>query len=131
MKPTFQYQLLFGLVAFYLLTGLYLVIVPVHFYLNAPGVVDTGPYNSHFIRDVGFAFTLSALSMAYGIKSGLKPLVLFGASWLVTHGLFHLVLWFGHHAHFSHVALIDLAVVVLPALVTGYLSITLEVKNHD
>ena len=82
-----------GLVVFYLLTGLYLIAAPMHFYTTAPGVSDTGPYNSHFIIDVGFAFTLSALAIAYGMRERIKPLVVFGASWLVSHGLFHLVLY--------------------------------------
>ena len=128
---SFKTNLIWALVVFYLFTGIYLAALPHHFYHNAPGVTDTGPYNSHFIRDVGFAFTLSALAIAYGVRNELKPLVLFGASWLVTHGIFHLVLWLGHHAHFSPVALTDLAVVVLPAMLTGFLAITLEVANDD
>lgn len=122
--------LLWALVVFYLLTGLYLIIAPMNFYLTAPGVIDTGPYNMHFVRDVGFAFTLSALALAYGIRKNLKPLVLFGASWLVVHGLFHLVLFIGHHDHLAPVALIDVAIVVLPALATACLAATFEEAQH-
>ena len=122
--------LLCGLVVFYLRTGLVLVIAPFTFYQTAPGVVDTGPYNMHFVRDVGFAFALSALAMAYGIRENLKALVLFGASWLVVHGLFHLVLFIGHHDHLSPVALTDVVIVVLPALLTAYLTLTWEEIQH-
>lgn len=115
---------LWGLVVFYLFTGLFLVVAPMTFYLTAPGVVDTGPFNMHFIRDVGFAFVLSSLAMAYGLREQLKPLILFGASWLVTHGLFHLILFIGHHDHMSPTALIDVVIVVFPALITAYLALT-------
>lgn len=80
--------LLWILVAYYLLTGLYLIVLPETFYATAPGVVDTGPYNMHFVRDVGFAFSVSALRIAYGVRRNNKPLVVFGSAWLALHGLF-------------------------------------------
>ena len=125
-----RYLLLCGLVAFYLLTGLYLIVSPYGFYENAPGVTDTGPYNMHFIRDVGFAFTVSALGIAFGLTRRLKPLVVFGTAWLAMHGMFHLILWFVHSDHTSETALIDLAVVVFPAVLVTYLSVTYKEPQH-
>ena len=43
------------------------------------------------------AFTLSALAIAYGVRNELKPLVLFGASWLVL-GIF--IWWCDGHRTF-------------------------------
>ena len=116
--------LLWGLVGFYLLTGLYLVFAPMSFYETAPGVSDTGPYNMHFILDVGFAFSVSALGIAYGLRQRLKPLILFGSAWLALHGLFHLVLFVLHPDHTSPAALIDVVIVVLPAALLTYLAVT-------
>ena len=120
---------LWGLIAFYLLTGIFLVMAPHTFYTTAPGVTETGPYNMHFVRDVGFAFTVSALAMAYGVRESIRPLVLFGASWLVIHGLFHLVLIL-LHAHFNTAALVDFAVVVVPALLVAVLALTFKEPAH-
>jgi len=119
-----RHTILWGLVAFYLITGLYIAITPFGFYETAPGVADTGPYNMHFLRDVGFAFTVSALAIGYGLVSRLKPLILFGSAWLSIHGVFHLVLWLVHPNHASPTALIDLAIVVLPATLLTYLAFT-------
>jgi hypothetical protein len=119
-----RYLLLWGFVVFYLLTGLYVAVSPHEFYENAPGVTDTGPYNMHFIRDVGFAFVVSALGIAYGLARRLKPLIIFGTAWLAMHGLFHLILWFIHSDPTSESSLIDLVIVVLPAAVVTYLCIT-------
>ena len=116
--------LLWGLVGFYLLTGLYLVVSPFGFYESAPGVTETGPYNMHFIRDVGFAFTVSALGIAFGLMRRLKPLIVFGSAWLAMHGTFHLILWYVHSDHTSEAALVDLAVVVFPAALVTYLCVT-------
>ena len=121
--------ILWGLVVYYLITGLYIAVLPLVFYETGPGVSDTGPYNMHFLRDVGFAFTVSALGIAYGLKRKLKPLVVFGTAWLAMHGLFHLILWFMHPS--SEGAVNDLVLVVLPAAVVTYLGLTYNETQHS
>lgn len=111
-----------GLILYYLTTGLYISVFPLLFYETGPGVSDTGPYNMHFLRDVGFAFTISALGIAYGLRRKLKPLLVFGTAWLAMHGLFHLILWFMHPSFEG--AVNDLILVVLPAAVATYLGLT-------
>lgn len=118
-----------SLVVYYLITGLYIAVLPLVFYETGPGVSDTGPYNMHFLRDVGFAFTVSALGIAYGLKRKLKPLVVFGTAWLATHGLFHLILWFMHPS--TEGAVNDLVLVVLPAAVVAYLGLTYNETQHN
>lgn len=125
MKTT----VLWALAVYYLLTGLYIAILPMTFYTTAPGVVDTGPYNMHFVRDVGYAFIVSALGLGYGLHKRLKPVLVFGAAWLAAHGLFHLVLWALHHNPTSSVALIDLLLVVAPAALLVYLVIRFPGKS--
>ena len=119
-------MIMWGLVIYYLLTGLYIAILPFVFYENAPGVIDTGPYNMHFVRDVGFAFTVSALGLAWGLRHKLKPLILFGTAWLAIHGLFHFVLWLMHDHPTSDTAIIDVVLVVIPAVVLTYLALSYE-----
>jgi len=109
-------QLIWVLVAFYLLTGLYIAVLPQDFYLNAPGALETGPYNMHFIRDVGFAFITSAIAIGYGIYANAKPVMVFGALWLLLHGLFHLTLWVVHGMYLDGAALVDSLTVSLPAI---------------
>lgn len=121
--------ILWSLVVYYLITGLYIAVLPFVFYETGPGVSDTGPYNMHFLRDVGFAFTVSAFGIAYGLKRKLKPLVVFGTAWLAMHGLFHLILWFMHPS--SEGAVNDLVLVVLPAAVVTYLGLTYNETQHS
>lgn len=105
-----------ALAAFYLLTGLYIAVLPHDFYSNAPGAAATGPYNMHFIRDVGFAFLTSSLALGYGLYREQKPLMLFGALWLLIHGLFHLTLWLVHGMPLDGAALTDAVLVIVPAI---------------
>lgn len=120
---------LWGLVVYYLATGLYISAFPLMFYETGPGVSDTGPYNMHFLRDVGFAFLVSALGIAYGLARKLKPLLVFGAAWIAMHGLFHLVLWCMHPS--AEGAINDLVLVVLPAAVATYLGLTYKGSEHQ
>ena len=110
--------LIWGFVLYYLLTGLYIAVLPHDFYLSAPGVTATGPYNMHFVRDVGFAFLTSSLAIGYGAFAGVKPVMVFGATWLLVHGLFHLTLWLIHGAALDSAALVDLMLVSIPAIAT-------------
>lgn len=121
---------MWGLVVYYLITGLFISVTPFVFYETGPGVSDTGPYNMHFLRDVGFAFTVSALGIGYGLRRNLKPLVVFGCAWLAMHGMFHLTLWFLHTHPTSEGALIDLVLVVMPAAVVTYLGVTYDETQH-
>ena len=108
---------LWGLAVYYVATGLYIAGLPLVFYENAPGVTETGPYNMHFVRDVGFAFLTSSAALTYGLYHGSKPLMVFGSLWLFVHGLFHLSLWVHHGLHFNQATLVDQVLVTIPAIV--------------
>ena len=118
-----------GLVAYFLATGLFIAILPLVFYETGPGVADTGPYNMHFLRDVGFAFSVSALGIGWGLKQNSKPLIVFGSAWIALHGLFHLVLWFIHPSSAGVVN--DLILVFLPATLVSYLAVTYNENNNN
>jgi hypothetical protein len=75
--------------------------------------VETGPYNPHFVQDIGLAFIASALGLAaFAWKPSLWPAGVAGALFLVLHAILHLVGMAGGHHQF---AAFDLALVVLPA----------------
>ena len=108
--------LIWAFVAYYLLTGLYIAVMPHEFYLNAPGARETGAYNMHFIRDVGFAFLTSSVAIGYGVFAGNRALMVFGSLWLLIHGLFHLTLWIVHGMQLDGAALTDAILVSIPAI---------------
>lgn len=118
---------IWALVVFYLLTGLYIAVLPHDFYLDAPGASDTGPYNMHFVRDVGFAFLTSAAAIGYGIYARQKPVMVFGSLWLLIHGLFHLTLWIVHGMQLDRASMIDAVVVSIPALAVFVLCVRYRV----
>ncbi len=45
------------------INGLLMLGVPFDWYEAVPGVVKTGPFNAHFVRDIGAAYLVCALAL--------------------------------------------------------------------
>lgn len=71
--------------------GILMLNAPEAWYFAVPGVTTTGPFNQHFLRDIGLIFVLIGLSFVYGaVRSGSRVLLWsMGAIWLSGHALFH------------------------------------------
>ena len=72
--------------------ALWMLAGPMHWYTDLPAAVpDTGPFNPHFVRDIGCAFlaTGAALVWAYFSPRFRLPLVTIGALFLFAHALLH------------------------------------------
>jgi hypothetical protein len=83
-----------------------------------PGVGDTGPFNPHFVQDVGAAFLAAALGLAARAwRPAWWPAAMAGAAFLAIHAAIHLeMIAMGMNRH----AAIDLVIVVLPAALSVY-----------
>lgn len=71
--------------------GLYMLYDPNAWYLAVPGVPRTGPFNPHFVRDIGLIYLL--VGAAFGAGAYTKHRTAFWAAatfWLSGHALFHL-----------------------------------------
>jgi len=94
--------------------ALWMIAAPMNWY-NRVGAT-TGPANVHFIRDLGCAFLVSALSLFWFAKSPRTwPAAVAGVSFLVLHVLVHL--WdtaAGREPY--HLFVLELPTVFLPAL---------------
>jgi len=45
--------------------GLLMLAVPADWYATVPGVTDTGPFNPHFIRDIGVAYLIAGVALPW------------------------------------------------------------------
>ncbi len=110
------------------LNGGWMLIEPAHWYANIPADVhDTGPFNPHFVRDIGCAFLTAGFALGWAVHSpALRfPLVVVGAFFFVAHA--------GLHVHDSarglvdaHHWLLDLPGVYLPAFVLAFAALRLR-----
>jgi hypothetical protein len=108
--------LLIGLGVIWTLTGIYIFVDPMGFYDMVPGLQMMGPFNMHFIRDVGLAFIASGSALVWGAYMKMRALALAGIAWPSLHAMFHIQIW-GHRGFpFDGIFAFDLAAVIAPPL---------------
>lgn len=123
MKPLYIVAAVLG--ALLIANGVFMTFNPEGWYWAVPGVPDRGPFNQHFIRDIGILYMLMGLSFIAGIRWQTQRLVLWLAPslWLSGHALFHV--WEVLVGICGPASLIeDFGGVTVPALVGLYLSWT-------
>jgi len=71
--------------------GLLMLVWPMDWYFLVPGVTTTGPFNQHFVRDIGLIFLFIAAAFLLGAAKPQYRIILWAAStlWLAGHALFH------------------------------------------
>ncbi|GLX79088.1 hypothetical protein tinsulaeT_24280 [Thalassotalea insulae] len=75
-----------------LMNATLMIIDPETWYWMVPGVPDRGPFNQHFLRDIGFIYLLIGIAFLYGAfyPNNRFTIWLVPTIWLVTHATFHL-----------------------------------------
>lgn len=82
--------LLLGLAA--LANGSFMTFAPEPWYWLVAGVPDRGPFNQHFLRDIGMNYLLIGSAFVYGALYAKHRLLLWlmPTAWLLCHAIFHL-----------------------------------------
>jgi len=94
--------------------GLIMLAAPAGWYAMVPGVADTGPFNVHFVRDIGAAYLVAGATLPwFAVNWAARPAALAGAAFLVLHALVHLWDAAAGREH-AHQLLVDLPSVFLP-----------------
>src|SRR5882724_10094890 len=100
------------------LNGLAMLVAGPFLYANVPGASGTGPFNPHFVQDIGVAFLVAGLALAARAwRPRYWPAAVAGAAFVAAHALIHLVAILGGH---DHQAGFDLAAIVVPAALALY-----------
>lgn len=98
--------------------ALWMLVGPMHWYTELPAAVpDTGPFNAHFVRDIGCAFLTVGVALLWAaLEPGLRrPLIVVAALFLASHALLHVYDTARGALDASHWGL-DLLGVYVPAL---------------
>jgi hypothetical protein len=97
--------------------GAWMLAAPASWYGTVPGVAEHGPFNGHFVRDIGIAYaTIAAvLGLAAWHRSWRRHLLWLAGLWLGGHAVLH-----GFEADLGAPVL---AGVVLPAVLTAVLAL--------
>ncbi len=118
MVRLFPVLLALGLVV----NGTWMFLSPDTWYATVPGVVDTGPLNPHFVRDIGGAYLASGVAFAWFAfaRPLARPAALVGATFLILHAIVHLWDVIAGRESVHHAAT-DLPTILLPALLSLWL----------
>jgi hypothetical protein len=97
-------------------------------YGSVPGVPETGPFNPHFVQDIGIAFVVAGLALgARAWRPRYWPAAVAGAGFLAAHALLHLLIIIGGH---DHHATFNLLAVVLPSAAALYSAFPSQGESH-
>jgi hypothetical protein len=109
-------QILAIISTLYLANGLAMLIAPQLWYQLTPGVVETGAFNSHFIRDIGLAFIGASTQALLFLARYRKAFAIMAAPiiFIAGHGLFHLI-EFVHHQPPLNEIISDMILVIIPS----------------
>ena len=105
--------------------GVAMLVASQLWYFAVPGVTASGPYNPHFIHDIGMAYWVVAGGLGWFAWRPVQgwPALVSAAAFLVLHGLIHV-----HDAILSpicgHDLVRDLPGVFAPALIAAWIAIT-------
>ena len=71
--------------------GIYMLASPEEWYFAVPGVTTTGPFNQHFVRDIGLIFLFLGGAFLVGAARPELRVAFWAAAsiWLSGHALFH------------------------------------------
>ena len=70
--------------------GVFMLAVPRLWYGTVPGVADTGPFNPHFVRDIGCAYVVAGGALlGFALDIRFRAAALAGAAFLALHAALH------------------------------------------
>jgi len=104
--------------------GLVMLVAGPWWYAAVPGVTETGPFNPHFVKDIGAAYLVVGLAfagLAMRCSGRAEGAAMAGAAFLVLHAFVHLA-----EAATSPMGLArfvrDFAGVILPAILAAWVA---------
>ena len=111
-----------GLIALFALAaaanGIYMLAAPLAWYGDIAGVPNTGPFNPHFVRDIGVAYLTQGLLLFWAARrlALATPFLVAVAIFLGLHALLHLWDVAAERLPMDHL-IIDLPGVFLPVFI--------------
>ncbi|HAH09986.1 MAG TPA: hypothetical protein DCL48_07790, partial [Alphaproteobacteria bacterium] len=90
------------LAAVFLGNGAFMLVSPKDWFAAIPGVAETGPYNSHLVRDVGIAYGVAGLATLWGAFGGGWRCYALALAFIGAHAVLHVIETLSGHAHAAH-----------------------------
>lgn len=102
------------------INGAAMMLAPAWWYQLVLGVIETGPLNDHFVRDIGAAYLACALALGWAVRDPVRGfgVAVASATFLTLHAVIHLITPFCGTALPWPLLARDFPGVFLPAIVS-------------
>ncbi len=100
----------------YTLNALVMWFAPMWWYETVPGITMMGPFNLHFVRDIGLVYLVAGVGLIYGTRA--HQVAFFACLWPSLHALFHAWIFVQRGMPFDLVAATNLVLIQFPAWVS-------------
>jgi hypothetical protein len=98
--------------------GMFMLAAPALWYDSVPGLPHTGPFNLHFVLDVGVAYLIASLALiARAWRPRYWPAAVAGAAFVIGHAIIHALDVVAERT--GNVA-VDVWLVIVPALLAAW-----------
>lgn len=98
--------------------GVFMLAAPALWYDSVPGLPHTGPFNPHFVMDIGVAYLVAnAALLARALRPRYWPAAVAGAAFLCGHAAIHV---FDIVLERTGNPGVDVALVIVPALLAAW-----------
>lgn len=97
----------------YIINALVMWFAPHFWYESVPGITMMGPFNLHFIRDIGLVYLVGGAGLIYGIRN--PGIAVFAAIWPAFHAVYHIFIFFGRGAPIDIISTTNLLLIQIPA----------------
>lgn len=98
--------------------GAFMLAAPALWYDSVPGLPHTGPFNPHFVSDIGVAYVVaSAALLARAWRPRYWPAAVAGAAFMIGHAIIHV---FDIALERTGNAGVDVWLVIVPALLAAW-----------
>lgn len=98
--------------------GLFMLLAPPLWYDSVPGLAHTGPFNPHFVSDIGVAYLVASISLIVRAwRPRYWPSAVAGAAFMCGHAIIHV---FDIALERTGNAGVDVWLVIVPALLAAW-----------
>jgi hypothetical protein len=100
------------------INGALMLAAPALWYDSVPGLPHTGPFNPHFVADIGVAYLVASLALiARAWRPHYWPAAIAGAAFMVGHAIIHV---FDVVMERTGNVSVDVWLVIVPALLAAW-----------
>jgi hypothetical protein len=100
--------------------GAVMLAAPALWYDSVPGLAHTGPFNPHFVADIGVAYLVASLALiARAWRPRYWPAAVAGAAFMIGHAIIHVLDVVTERTGNVNV---DVWLVIVPALLAAWAS---------